>query len=556
MDFHEYSKGIVKEYISSVAYVDDLIFSSDSVRKIIASPVKETVEVSLETQTVLPSINMREHAANQDVKKEEVVLPEQRALEDPMIPNINPLEFTNAFLEEGIHCTLMELDKDKNNLARIKETLKKTDVIILDWQMHQDLGESATDILLSVLNQNTNNPELRLFIIYTDSKNYKEILSEKIISKLDKSVKTDQPDDCHLNIGHSKIVVFKKKGKSEGEGIADTELPGKVIEELTLITEGLVSNTALKSISLLRKNSCLLLGLFNKDLDKAYLTHRAMCPHPEDAETLLTRLIVDSMEAVLFYANVSEVCDSNQIDRWLTKNKLPQQEFEAKNQKYVVDIDKYVIWQKYGFTRLMQELNKKFALQDIEKIENKKLKKLAVKCFSDGSQINEKFAELTHHKSCLKGPSYLPYLTLGVLVMKEEKYYLCIQQRCDSLRITKEENESGGRAFWFLPLKDKGGKYSILFEGGENNFLSYKVCDKNCHALEIFFFKSQEDGGCVRAIKDEKENNNYYFEDIQGHKYKWVLELKDFHAQRIANNFAAEFSRVGLDESEWLRREN
>jgi hypothetical protein len=37
-------------------------------------------------------------------------------------------------------------------------------------------------------------------------------------------------------------------------------------------------------------------------------------------------------------------------------------------------------------------------------------------------------------------------------------------------------------------------------------------------------------------------------------KFIWILDLKEAHAQRIANLYAARLSRVGLDESEWLRR--
>lgn len=37
-------------------------------------------------------------------------------------------------------------------------------------------------------------------------------------------------------------------------------------------------------------------------------------------------------------------------------------------------------------------------------------------------------------------------------------------------------------------------------------------------------------------------------------QFKWISELKNDHAQRISNDFAAKLSRVGLDESEWLRR--
>jgi hypothetical protein len=35
--------------------------------------------------------------------------------------------------------------------------------------------------------------------------------------------------------------------------------------------------------------------------------------------------------------------------------------------------------------------------------------------------------------------------------------------------------------------------------------------------------------------------------------FQWVAELRTEHAQRIANMLAGKISRVGLNESEWLR---
>lgn len=42
--------------------------------------------------------------------------------------------------------------------------------------------------------------------------------------------------------------------------------------------------------------------------------------------------------------------------------------------------------------------------------------------------------------------------------------------------------------------------------------------------------------------------------DTQKRSYKWILDLNDSHAQRIVNEYSANLSRVGLDESEWLRK--
>jgi hypothetical protein len=54
-------------------------------------------------------------------------------------------------------------------------------------------------------------------------------------------------------------------------------------------------------------------------------------------------------------------------------------------------------------------------------------------------------------------------------------------------------------------------------------------------------------------IVAEAKKGIYYFSDVYKVKYQWLGELTSEHAQRVANEFAANISRVGLDESEWLR---
>ncbi len=58
----------------------------------------------------------------------------------------------------------------------------------------------------------------------------------------------------------------------------------------------------------------------------------------------------------------------------------------------------------------------------------------------------------------------------------------------------------------------------------------------------------------MQALKED--DGFYYYTGGPGNqvKFQWILELKEAHAQRIVNNFAAQLSRVGLAESEWLRR--
>jgi len=65
-------------------------------------------------------------------------------------------------------------------------------------------------------------------------------------------------------------------------------------------------------------------------------------------------------------------------------------------------------------------------------------------------------------------------------------------------------------------------------------------------------FRGSGADGAVVAI--EKADGSFAFKPFgKPGEYKWVAQLKPEQAQRAAEQFASELSRVGLTESEWLR---
>jgi hypothetical protein len=50
------------------------------------------------------------------------------------------------------------------------------------------------------------------------------------------------------------------------------------------------------------------------------------------------------------------------------------------------------------------------------------------------------------------------------------------------------------------------------------------------------------------------DGGELFFEDTNGKTYQWIDQLRASHAQRAVEKFASDLSRVGLTESEWLRR--
>jgi hypothetical protein len=183
-----------------------------------------------------------------------------------------------------------------------------------------------------------------------------------------------------------------------------------------------------------------------------------------------------------------------------------------------------------------------------EKESIKKLSKILELDFNFKS--NHKFAILMSHRTSygnIKKP-----LTLGTIIRKgtinDPQYLLCLLPICDTVRLIEP------RHFVFCALNvmkegDSNKKINHIIED-ENEFIELLYTPKSYNCLTIEF-KPDLDTKTVTAKKDNKNNLNFTCKSRL--KYKWIAQLKPEHAQRAAEQFSRELSRVGLTESEWLR---
>jgi hypothetical protein len=270
--------------------------------------------------------------------------------------------------------------------------------------------------------------------------------------------------------------------------------------------------------------------------------------------------MIGSIYSILSYSNAVNECEISKIEKWINQYSFPDIEHKINGStKNAIHINKDQLkkWQQKGYTIFIKETFKEMYDNDLsnEKFESHDrdhLLKETGDCFVpielECINHNEEFSILTHHKSNLFIKPYSrPILTLGVVVKQsnKNKYFVCIQQRCDSLRLGLTEE----RPFLFLPLEICERKFSIIHKEGEN-YLKFRVLSDNCFYLTSFFFRQNHKGVVLaNCLLDD-----FYFKDIHSQSFKWVLDLKFSQAQKIANNFSSKLSRVGLDESEWLRR--
>lgn len=497
------------------------------------------------------------------------------------VHNLNATKISSLFAKEKKICAFYDPDS-ASDIEDFKEISQKADIVILDWFIdleEEDSGsddDDATDddirgkytkeVISSIINKTDNN-SLKLILVYTGETNLNEIVEE--IAVLDKTSILNE-EHCEILIDNIKILV---RAKSNNEDKPDerfkhilnlkdkvlnySDLPNFILEEYTKMTAGLLSNFALLSLTTLRKNSNKILGLFDKTLDPAYISHQSLISNKEDANELIVELIKDAFGSLLKYGNVNKFLDDTFLEDWIHAN--------------IVEKEKPVLkpdGQELGKTYVR---DKKFvqSILKLSKLTNADMKKEYealmgltktgdfwinnhISFFSDLPleellEINKKFAILTHHKSLYIPVTHVPSLSLGTVCKSSRGYYVCIQQRCDSVRINQEEE----RRFLFIPLKEVEGSKGFDFITPQG--LKLKVENKSFN-LRTIKFNGDEDG-LVRAqlIKNEF----YFIQKYKGEddeKFQWVFDLKDMHAQGIISNYSAQLSRVGLDESEWLRR--
>jgi len=462
---------------------------------------------------------------------------------------------------------------------------KKADVCVLDWKLvindpsiepssEEDeevdvegadgRGRYAIDIIKSFISSRPVTP--KLICIYSAE------VGDDISNELARLSGGKYSDHVWISdTGDMRIAVYFKPVLALGHVRTELkrriveyeELPHKLIYEFAALHCGLLPNAIMKSIAVVRENTNILLKHFNSGLDSAFVSHRAMCPSPDDAGELLKTIITEAFDAILSYENIPDVVNYEAIENWIKGNQWKNKKITPTNKtnKIIIDRQKRLEWQKDGYPEF---LIKTYSALNYDKITDKKLesydrnslKKDAVLCFTKASyRGHEEFAILTHQKSTFKGTSQLPMLTLGTVVKDPTNIYLlCIQQRCESVRL--EENKN--RNFLFLPIekleREHAKKCNCLHRESSGRMTYLLVKNNPSHQVISIQFTATNGNDFVQAEIDDTDSNTLTFQCEQGLKYKWIFDLKESHAQKIVNEYAASLSRVGIDESEWLRR--
>lgn len=469
----------------------------------------------------------------------------------------------------------------------------KSDITILDWKLNLEQSENVYEnndeddvaeidprgaytlqLIEQLIAEDRN--ELKLILIYTGETGLQRIVDDvfnrfesKGIRRISENILGNA--SCRIRIAGKPSLegTFAHTPELNTWILQYDEIPDYLLTEFTQMTSGLVSNVALKAVSCIRSNVNKILKIYNRDLDPAFLAHRAMLPVPDDAADLLKDSIIDSFDSLIDYSQLEKYCDFETISKWLKASSIDDDTIMFGKKGLSIENSLRHSWLLKGFSVSMSEAwttiypNEEVP-KKIEAMQRDLHKSDVIKFFKPSSSsainIDEQFSILTHHKSNYSNPTYVPRLSLGTVVKGRvsNDYWLCIQQKCDSVRIDEDS-----RRFLFIPLERVMGEgnFHIVVNDIENghSFTKLKINIGTSHSLKTIRFKANKEGAVFAVKRGRSKRFSFYpiyhnAKQKKSERYDWILDLKDSHAQRIANKYAATLSRVGLDEYEWLRR--
>lgn len=552
-DFNKVSETIVKNFLRTSISIDNEPEYSDSneVPKLINDPAVAMREM--------------ENSSSEDTKYNEV-----------KSKSINIPELTEAFIDKQILHTAIKPEFceiiPEQFVEKYYEIVNKSDIIILDWELYKDDKEGKyTQALIKKIIEENN---LKLIIIYSASDHYTDIIPKALIT-LSGNDYNEEAEKGFIDNGYSlcykgiKIKFVHKNKKYVGEDVPSANiynLPQLCIDEFTKLVNGLLANAVVSAITSIRNNTFNIISKFPKEFDANYINHRINLPVPEDAEDFIYQIISDEIKAAIDFDKINKCINIEAIKKIINTSGYKKSVKVTEQQESECDLKELAQLGRVEYKKRYHQSNKFDKYLDLtRKIINKDLTE---------EEINK--TELNFSALSMTSPGYytkdrLPHLSLGSIIALEEeqnlkcegkdnckischcnntsKYYLCIQPRCDSVRLKNAEEP-----LLFFPLEDIDEKKSFIAVTFKDNADDDKTKVLGAKALNkavIKIFIKPDDSDRITAIYD---NARFIFKTKNGDKYRWVTELKFSYAQKFIEKLSRQISRVGIDEYEWFRQ--
>ena len=483
-----------------------------------------------------------------ELKEPEQVVPSRRAptsekldLPPPRPINVDPI--TRSFAHQGMVCGVvspLEGQKDHEDIAK---AVARADIVILDWQLSRTTRANALPLLTRILGEDQPH-RLRLIAFYTGEPDHPSIRDE-ITDGLGGLDARDRAasigDDGMIDFGACRIVVYAKPDSRTVERsaiVAEEDLAHRLIGDFADMVEGLLPSLVLTALAAVRENVHRVLERFGRDLDPAFLTHRACLLLPADSEQHMVEQIASELHGIMDDAvATARPAGIGAIEQWMTDRfGNAQVSFSNRHEAAVPNVLEML---KHGLKERPGPLG----------LGNYLLLSHGFSGGADNSrELDRRLASAMDFRQVVADTAR--QLSIGTVVREtgdDGTMLLCVTPSCDSVRLTEES------AFVFLPLGDPSENTpQVVVPTGRDQYRRMTI-SMHPSQWRTHSFEPDPARQCVLANRSGPDQA-FTFEDVDGGEYLWVGELKPEFAQSIAQSIADRMSRVPLNKSEWLRR--
>ncbi len=540
----QFNRDAAKRYLQNIVFVDDEIYSRVSGR-----PVIPTVDIPMFQSPFL--------SAEKKLEPSDLVVDEV----EKKIP-YHPQHLVQSFAKLGMVCALYEPERNFETAkgSELFNLCERADVVILDWDLYNHDGRNILPLIANLVDDSQNSVphHSRLCVIYSTKPELDRVASSAYDFLRAQNLQVQEVEKpATLIAGSTRIIVLGKPGvpnrtaEIKALEVAEENLAERIIDEFAIMHRGVLPSYALRGMAAIRRNSKKILDKFHRDMDGAFLLHRALVLSDEDAFDQLPELLAEEVLAVIL-----DDQSTNETFVNLTVDAVAELPLDAFN------------WQANlpGRTRQAGEIVRAFinggknAIQHDFKFkdkssEKKKIAEIHVALGCPTTNGEKKLASLFNVRTRYF-TSKLPTLGFGSIIRWREnndisflfQYGFCLMPICDSMRLNHEAGMLTSFPFWTLRANGDKGR-GIVVCNKENEFINlFAVVGRPRDLLWIDTFQARESG----LVTSNEVEGSYYF-DGSRHKLEWVAQLKPGHAQRVANDIGQSFSRVGVVEAEWLR---
>lgn len=543
---NEFALEAARKYLQSIVFVDDEIYQPVSVSD---SPVEVTTAKAMQVfaKPIVPV--EKTDAKSSAVDSEESSDPQDGG-------HFHPKNLVESFAREGMVCALYEPKQDFSTASdsEIFKLCERADVVILDWEFYKNPGTKVLELLGGLVTEaQTAVPHhIRLCAIYTTTQNLQHIANEIYEHLVSRDLKVSTDGKYNLSAGSTRIIVLGKPSvgrpteQIKAAEVAEEKLAQRIIEEFASMHEGILPSMALQGLASIRTNTKKILDKFRSDMDGAFLIHRGLILPDDDAFEQIPELLVEEALAVVVDNSIgmeratniaAQTIDAMGISSvWNNKRGNPR---EAG--KDAIEL------LKSGPRRVQSKV----------KLTHVELDTLHTELDAVGSNAKERLAALYACRTQYGNDRSLGFGTIVRFASQADdrdaakKYAICLMPLCDSVRLKKDEEYQF--PFWTLKVDNCGApaKGIVVELPVQEGFIELFSMGKPRDQLWLETFVA----GDSKKVVAEKTDNSFLFKG-KTNDIEWVAQLKPSHAQRIAHDIAASFSRVGVLEAEWLRRKS